>query len=249
LELFSYLRRMNTENEIEIKKRILNLGAHESIDRKLTMSTDLSVESEKYETNIMYKGNGLKKGHVLRLRIMERKGIDVAWMGGIDTSEGVLTFKGPVSGVAGVSGAKDRLENETSVDVAPTLKILRGLGYSPSLVYQKFRKTFCVNPGTFSDKAEICLDTLPFGSFVEIEAANGHVIGEVIDRYELGALATEEKSYPALAVEAMKSTKRGFRFEITLHDGIVMCLFELSTNHRIDTQFFPDRESLLEVLL
>ena len=45
-----------------------------------------------------------------------------------------------------------------------TREIFAGLGYRPSLVYEKRRRTFRL------DAAEIVLDELPFGDYMEIEA-------------------------------------------------------------------------------
>ena len=65
---------------------------------------------------------------------------------------------------------KTRIENQVLVsEFAQTDLILKGLGYEPVLEYEKFRKTYEL------DKSEICLDTVSFGRFVEIEASRENI--------------------------------------------------------------------------
>ena len=55
-------------------------------------------------------------------------------------------------------------EHETDVDDAQSMRaILAGLGYTPALRYEKVREKWTLLG------CEVCLDTLPFGDFVEIE--------------------------------------------------------------------------------
>ncbi|OGR39732.1 MAG: hypothetical protein A2051_05165 [Desulfovibrionales bacterium GWA2_65_9] len=55
-------------------------------------------------------------------------------------------------------------ETETDVaDAASMRAILAGLGYTPALRYEKIREKWTLLG------CEVCLDTLPFGDFVEIE--------------------------------------------------------------------------------
>lgn len=76
-----------------------------------------------------------------------------------------LTFKEPVPG-PGALGVKSRLERECRVDDAGSMDlILRGMGYTASFTYEKFRAVWDV------DGAAVCLDILPFGHFAEIEGA------------------------------------------------------------------------------
>lgn len=75
-----------------------------------------------------------------------------------------LTFKEPVPG-PGTDGVKSRLERETRIDDPQAMDgILRGLGYTPRLRYEKFRSVWELSQGL------IYLDILPFGDFLEIEA-------------------------------------------------------------------------------
>jgi adenylate cyclase class 2 len=74
-----------------------------------------------------------------------------------------LTYKSPVPGAE--NGYKIRQEIELEIsDIGAMTQILEALGYSQVLIYEKWRETFVV------DNAHICLDTMPFGAFVEIEA-------------------------------------------------------------------------------
>ncbi|MBU1039938.1 MAG: class IV adenylate cyclase [Proteobacteria bacterium] len=57
-------------------------------------------------------------------------------------------------------------EHETDVaDAASMRQILAGLGLTPALRYEKLREKWLVLG------CEVCLDTLPFGDFVEIEGS------------------------------------------------------------------------------
>lgn len=75
-----------------------------------------------------------------------------------------LTFKEPAPGQA--RGVKSRLERECRVDSPEAMDaILRGLGYAPRLTYEKFRSVWDFGG------AALFLDIVPFGQFLEIEAA------------------------------------------------------------------------------
>lgn len=81
-----------------------------------------------------------------------------------------LTFKEPAPG--GVRGVKSRMERECRVDDPDAMDlILRGLGFQPRLVYEKFRAVWAVDGGT------VFLDILPFGHFAEIEAPAEAIAG------------------------------------------------------------------------
>jgi len=59
---------------------------------------------------------------------------------------------------------KTRVELEVEVgDFADMKAILESLGYHPQQVYEKWRETFIL------DTTHFCLDTMPYGHFVEIE--------------------------------------------------------------------------------
>jgi adenylate cyclase class 2 len=74
-----------------------------------------------------------------------------------------LTFKAPPA--KPVPGLKQRIEIETAVgDFNAMRRILGRLGFRPRQVYEKRRETFVLPAAVF------CLDELPFGDFLEIEA-------------------------------------------------------------------------------
>ena len=66
---------------------------------------------------------------------------------------------------------KQLLEMETEVaDFDAMLRILAALGFHPEQTYEKWRETLVLNETTF------CLDTLPFGDFLEIEGSRDAII-------------------------------------------------------------------------
>lgn len=75
----------------------------------------------------------------------------------------VLTVKTRVEGPV-PAGLKTRREIETGLgDFDEALEAFFALGYVPVLRYEKFRRTLSL------PDLDICLDRLPFGSFVEFE--------------------------------------------------------------------------------
>jgi len=110
-----------------------------------------------FETNTVYdRGDELaSSGRLLRLR---------------RALVHTLTFKEPAPG--GVQGVKSRIERESRVlDPDAMDLILRGLGFRPRLVYEKFRAIWAVDGG------KVFLDILPFGHFAEIEAPAETIAG------------------------------------------------------------------------
>lgn len=74
-----------------------------------------------------------------------------------------LTYKAPPDSPAH-AGLTSRFEAEVEVsDFDAMHTILGKLGYTPYMIYEKYRTTYAL------EDAEIMLDELPFGSFVEIE--------------------------------------------------------------------------------
>ena len=154
-------------------------------------------EGEVFEVNTLYGGNGLDAGRrALRLR---REGARRA----------VLTYKErPGSEPEAI---KRRHEIETEVaDAAAAAALLEALGYSAALVYEKRRATYQLGG------AEVVLDELPFGWFVEIE-------GEEIDildaerRLELTTAEHVHETYPELTVR--HGLKTGDTFEARFQSG------------------------------
>lgn len=73
-----------------------------------------------------------------------------------------LTFKSVPPGADPAFKQLVELEVEVA-DFAAMQRILASLGYHPEQAYEKWRETLTL------DRATFCLDTLPFGDFLEIE--------------------------------------------------------------------------------
>jgi adenylate cyclase class 2 len=78
-----------------------------------------------------------------------------------------LTYKGKGYSEGGII-SRPEYEVEVS-DFDAMAQILHSLGYEPYMLYEKYRTTYHL------DEAEIVLDELPFGNFVEIEAEADHI--------------------------------------------------------------------------
>jgi adenylate cyclase class 2 len=134
------------QREIEIKFRI---AAFEPLRVRLRAVGGRLVDSG-HESNLIFDdpaGRLRASGRLLRLRRDRRA---------------LLTFKEPVAG--GDPRLKVRREVEVEVsDFGSAREILEGLGYRVSVGYEKERETWQLHG------AEVCLDELTFGRFVEIE--------------------------------------------------------------------------------
>jgi adenylate cyclase class 2 len=161
--------------EIEKKYRL----TPEQRERLLVrlQESDATHEGDELEENTLYGGGNLDiSRQVLRLRRVGDKGI--------------LTYK---ERRASASAIKQHREDETGVeDVEALIAILEALGYKPALVYEKRRVTW------HWKNAEIVVDELPFGLFVEIEAEE-RVIDEVEQSLGLDEAEAEMATYPELA--------------------------------------------------
>lgn len=135
--------------ETEVKLLVKDLQA---IEKRLQESGAQLKKARVYERNLRFDsvdGSFVKQGLVLRLRQDNRIR---------------LTYKsaGEVVG----DGMISRFEAEVEVSDFDTMRvILERLGYVPAMVYEKYRTTYTLNG------AEIVLDEMPYGNFVEIEGA------------------------------------------------------------------------------
>ncbi|MCK5785962.1 MAG: class IV adenylate cyclase [Candidatus Sabulitectum sp.] len=77
--------------------------------------------------------------------------------------EVILTVK--ESGLPGAMKIRHEHETVLSIPIGEAKELLKALNYSPVFHYEKTREMWHL-----ADKAHICLDTLFFGKFVEIEA-------------------------------------------------------------------------------
>src|ERR1700682_1009178 len=184
---------------IEIEKKYrLTKKQREAMMRRLrklgAAPADLEVEE-----NTIYRGGRLELGGcALRLRRVNGRAI--------------LTFK---ERFPSKSSIKHQREEETEVtDAAAVAAILRSLEFRPALVYEKRRTRWVTG------KAEIALDELPFGQFMEIEGSEAE-IARVEKLIGAEALPAVMETYPALT--ARLGQKRG---------GVVEARFARSIRER-----------------
>jgi len=178
---------------IEIEKKYrLNEKQRRAIIRRLR-DAGATPHKLEFEENTIYRGGRLDFGGcALRLRRIGKRAI--------------LTFKVrlPTS-----SPIKHQQEEETEVARPDALnKILVALGFRRALVYEKRRRRWKLG------KAEIAIDELPFGLFMEIEASEKQIIRveKVIGAETLPAVM---ETYPTL------TSKLGRE-----HDGAIEARFK-----------------------
>ena len=170
---------------IEIEKKYqLTKRQRESIVRRLRKLGASPGEIE-FEENTLYRGGRLDLGGcALRLRRVNGRAL--------------ITFK---QRVPSKSAIKHQQEDETEVTSAEALAaILRSLEFRPGLVYEKRRTRWTIG------KAEIAMDELPFGVFMEIEGSEREItrVETLIGAEDLPAVM---ETYPALT--ARLGRKRG----------------------------------------
>ena len=109
-----------------------------------------------FETNIRYedKDNSMmKKKSLLRLR---------------QDKKATLTFKSVPPEKSQAFTIYKELEVEVN-EFETTGHILEALGYHPAQKYEKWRETFAL------DQTLFCMDSMPFGNFLEIEGAEKEI--------------------------------------------------------------------------
>lgn len=146
---------------------------------KRLVGVGAKFKATELEENTLYRGGALDPGEsVLRLRRVGETAI--------------LTYK---KRFVTTSAIKHQREYETKVSDAEALdSILQALGFSPTLIYEKRRMTWEL------DAAEIVIDELPFGLFMEIEASEAD-IQEVERKLAITDLKAEHATYPTLTLE------------------------------------------------
>jgi adenylate cyclase class 2 len=186
--------------EIEKKYR-LTKKQREAIGRRLR-GLGVSPGEVEFEENTLYRGGRIDLGGcVLRLRRVNGRAL--------------LTFK---QRFPSKSPIKHQREEETEVTDADALAaILRSLEFRPALVYEKRRVRWHIG------KAEIAVDELPFGLFMEIEGSEKE-IARVEKLLEAEALPAVMETYPALT--AQLGIKRG---------GVIEARFSRSIRDRART--------------
>lgn len=160
--------------EIEKKYRLTKKQKEEVLLRLPKIGA--SRTGEDFEVNILYTGETLDlERSVLRLR---RIG-----------SRAILTYK---ERFPTLSEIKHQREDETAVSDPDALEaILDALGFTPALVYEKRRETWRLG------KAEIVIDELPFGLFMEIEGSEDQIT-KVERDLSIKGLRAETATYPQL---------------------------------------------------
>ena len=137
-----------------------------------------AYEGEDFEENTIYGGAALGDGGVVRIRTTERMS--------------TLTFKRRVENTANV---KQQIEHETEIsDPAAGDRILRELGLAPKLIYEKRRRTWQLRD------AEVVIDELPFGLFMEIEGSITS-IKETEMLLDIEDLEPVHETYPMLTAQ------------------------------------------------
>jgi adenylate cyclase class 2 len=132
-----------------IRRRVLELGAGLASGRHLERNWRFDLPD----------GSLSARGAVLRLR---------------QDPAGWLAFK------ERTDEPQLREEIEFGVDdPQAALEFLRGLGYRPIGLYEKYRETFDLG------ECQVMLDELPFGSFVEIEGPSAEALHRAADRLGL----------------------------------------------------------------
>lgn len=161
---------------IEVEKKFRLTKRQRDAVLKRLPEIGASFEGEDFEENTLYNGEALSDGScVLRLR---RVG-----------SKATLTYK---KRLPSSSPIKQQHEEETGVADAEAMEaILESLGFTPALVYEKRRQTWRLG------KAEIVIDVLPFGLFMEIEGSASE-IRAVERKLGLKGLRAEHATYPHL---------------------------------------------------
>ncbi len=165
--------------EVEAKYRLDDAGAQERLRARLAAAGARQGGIEQ-ERNVLfdYPDERLRHGdQVLRLRILDGGPV------------GRLTYKGP----AAYEGAvKRRTELEVAVDDCEVMQaLLLALGYAPRIEYPKQRETW------YLDGAEVAIDTLPFGTYCEIEGP-ATVVPRLAAALALAPEAAERTGYPGL---------------------------------------------------
>lgn len=165
---------------IEIEKKYrLTAEQRDAVLRRLK-EVGAEARGEEFEENTIYGGASLnRETTVLRLRRI-----------GKEAKKALLTYKERFSGFSPI---KHQREDETAVDDPEAMHaILDALGFTRALVYEKRRQTWCLGG------AEVVIDELPFGLFMEIEG-DENAINAAEQTLGIADVPAEESTYPHLA--------------------------------------------------
>lgn len=174
--------------EIEIKLYAPDL---EQIRARLEAAGAAQTHPRVYERNIRYDNAAqtlVSSGVIIRLR---------------QDSRARLTYKEPGSVLE--SGIYARYEAEVEVGDFETMHtILLKLGFAPSMIYEKYRTTYEY------EGAEIVLDEMPYGRFIEVEGDEA-AIQRAVERFDFGGLTRFNAGYAALFENARRNLGLSFR--------------------------------------
>lgn len=163
------------EQEIEVKFYIRDL---KSIQQRLESMGAVCTAPRVHETNLRFDtptGELTAAHQVLRLRKDTRN---------------YLTYKGPAAPGESVS---IRTEIEFEVSNYETARhFLETLGYHVSIWYEKYRTMYRI------EDIYVVLDELPYGNFIEIEAASAEEIQQTAAALQLNWEARVQESYLGL---------------------------------------------------
>jgi adenylate cyclase, class 2 len=177
---------------IEVEKKFRLTKRQRDAVLKRLPEIGASLEGEDFEENTLFSGTALQSGSaILRLRRV--------------TGRATLTYK---KRLPGTSAIKQQREEETQIaDPEAMETILEALGFTPALVYEKRRQTWRLG------KAEIVIDVLPFGLFMEIEGRPSEI--KMVERkLGLKGLKAEQATYPQLTAKHGK-----------VYDGLIEARF------------------------
>lgn len=164
---------------VEIEKKYRLTPTQWAMVRVRLGASEAVFARDEFEENTLYAGGTLDT---------QRAALRVRRVG----ERTILTYK---ERFPTASGIKEQREDETEVADAQALTgILEGLGYRPSLVYEKRRSTW------HWGAAEIVLDELPFGFYAEIEGTE-EIIRQTESVLGLDEAETEHATYPHLTAQ------------------------------------------------
>lgn len=161
---------------IEIEKKYrLTQKQREQVIHAL-QNSDAEYCGDEFEENTLFMGEGFEeKNAVLRIRRVGERAI--------------LTYKQRFNSHSPI---KFQREDETEVtDANAMTAIIIALGFLPSVIYEKKRMTWKMFD------AEIVVDELPFGFYMEIEGDENSII-ETEKKLGIESFEVEHETYPTL---------------------------------------------------
>ena len=174
----------NLETELKLYVPLLN-----AVERKIEAAGGKLSAPRVYENNIRYDdadGELGASGTVLRLRMDTRAR---------------LTYKDGERLLGEYGSSRFEAEVEVS-DFEDMETILLKLGFHPVMRYEKYRTTYQL------EGAEVTLDEMPYGNFVEIEG-DEDAIGRVVEKLQLHDAKRMSASYTTL----FKFVKKNLRLD------------------------------------